>query len=229
MGNTDVYCFNPAVYLHHPNGSELEVYLHGANITSWRKPDGEDILFVRPDNSFDGLEPIKWVFAAAILIQPQSFRHCCTSRADIVVHGRKCMYRHGMPVCPAGAASRWCFRSTAAVCCPQMGCCGGCTGPLQPQVLSLACLLCAACLYPHSRHWTGKACCDLAKLLQWLQTCPILPLFHAAGVADPDIAADPAPSVALWTESDEFTMELWPHKFEAMYTVSESSRTFALF
>lgn len=48
-----------AVYLHHPNGSELEVYLHGANITSWRKPDGSEILFVRPDNVFDGLQPIK--------------------------------------------------------------------------------------------------------------------------------------------------------------------------
>lgn len=41
----------------------------------------------------------------------------------------------------------------------------------------------------------------------------------ATGVANPEVARDPAPSVALWTESDESTLELWPHKFEAMYTV----------
>jgi len=47
------------VFLHHPNGAELEVYLHGANITSWRKKDGTEVLFVRPDNTFDGVDPIQ--------------------------------------------------------------------------------------------------------------------------------------------------------------------------
>lgn len=120
----------PAVYLHHPNGAELEVYLHGANITSWRKPDGSDLLFVRPDNSFDGFEPIK---GGIPVVFPQ----------------------YGRGVLPTNGLLR-------------------------------------------RMHWS----------------------IAATGVADPDIAADPAPSVALWTESDEFTMEIWPHKFEAMYTVS---------
>ncbi len=42
----------------------------------------------------------------------------------------------------------------------------------------------------------------------------------ATGVADPDVATDLAPSVALFAESDETTLAVWPHKFEAMYTVS---------
>lgn len=62
----DALVFTFAVYLHHPNGSELEVYLHGANITSWRKPDGSDILFLQPENEFDGVEPIKCVHLASI-------------------------------------------------------------------------------------------------------------------------------------------------------------------
>lgn len=44
-----------------------------------------------------------------------------------------------------------------------------------------------------------------------------------SGVSDPEVAADPAPSIALFTESDEGTMEIWPHSFEAMYTVHLSS------
>ncbi len=39
------------------------------------------------------------------------------------------------------------------------------------------------------------------------------------GVSDPAFATDPAPSVALFTESDPSTLAIWPHKFEAMYTV----------
>lgn len=44
-----------------------------------------------------------------------------------------------------------------------------------------------------------------------------------AGVADPERARDPAPSVALWAEADSFTLGVWPHRFEAMYTVSPPS------
>jgi hypothetical protein len=39
------------------------------------------------------------------------------------------------------------------------------------------------------------------------------------GVSDPEVASDRAPSVALYTESDDATMEIWPHSYEAMYTV----------
>ncbi|KAL3160522.1 hypothetical protein ABBQ32_010826 [Trebouxia sp. C0010 RCD-2024] len=35
----------------------------------------------------------------------------------------------------------------------------------------------------------------------------------------PEFAEDPAPSVTLLAESDEATMEIWPHKFAALYTV----------
>ena len=44
--------------MRHPNGSELELYLHGANVVSWRKGDGTEILYLRPDNAFDGASPI---------------------------------------------------------------------------------------------------------------------------------------------------------------------------
>lgn len=36
----------------------------------------------------------------------------------------------------------------------------------------------------------------------------------------PDFAEDPAPSITLLAESDETTMEVWPHQFAAFYTVS---------
>lgn len=36
----------------------------------------------------------------------------------------------------------------------------------------------------------------------------------------PDFAEDPAPSVTLMAESDDTTLEIWPHKFTALYTVS---------
>lgn len=35
----------------------------------------------------------------------------------------------------------------------------------------------------------------------------------------PDWAEDAAPSVALWAEHTEETASIWPHRFEAMYTV----------
>jgi Aldose 1-epimerase len=74
-----------AVYLHHPNGSELEVYLHGANITSWRKPDGSDILFLQPDNEFDGVEPIKCV-PLRMISQPSA----CNGVATRIWHPPSC-------------------------------------------------------------------------------------------------------------------------------------------
>lgn len=56
----------PAVLMRHPNGSEAELYLHGANVVSWRKGDGTEILYLRPDNAFDGVSPILCAFQADI-------------------------------------------------------------------------------------------------------------------------------------------------------------------
>ena len=37
----------PLAHLTHPSGSSAVVYLHGANVTSWTKPSGEELLHVR--------------------------------------------------------------------------------------------------------------------------------------------------------------------------------------
>ena len=39
----------------------------------------------------------------------------------------------------------------------------------------------------------------------------------------PRWASDPAPSVALWAEHSPDTASLWPHRFEAMYSVRDSA------
>lgn len=41
-----------------PHGSEAEIYLFGACLTSWKIPNGKDLLFVRPDAVFNGQKPI---------------------------------------------------------------------------------------------------------------------------------------------------------------------------
>ncbi|CAL5222130.1 g4449 [Coccomyxa viridis] len=48
----------PAVLLWHPTGYTATVNMHGANVTSWRRPDGLDILHMRPDSPFNGTSPI---------------------------------------------------------------------------------------------------------------------------------------------------------------------------
>ncbi|KAL2901982.1 putative glucose-6-phosphate 1-epimerase [Bienertia sinuspersici] len=48
----------PKVVLTSPHGSEAEVYLFGGCVTSWKIPNGKDILFVRPDAVFNGQKPI---------------------------------------------------------------------------------------------------------------------------------------------------------------------------
>ncbi|XP_057542877.1 putative glucose-6-phosphate 1-epimerase [Amaranthus tricolor] len=48
----------PKVVLTSPHGSEAEVYLFGACLTSWRIPNGKDLLFVRPDAVLNGEKPI---------------------------------------------------------------------------------------------------------------------------------------------------------------------------
>lgn len=120
----------PAVLLRHPNGSEALVYLHGANVSSWTRPNGHELLYLRPGNPFDGVSPI----------------------------------RGGIPIA---------F--------PQVG-----RGALPTNG------------FLSSVHWS----------------------IADTGVSDEEVATDRAPSVALFTESDESTTQMWPHHFEAMYTIS---------
>lgn len=48
----------PKVSLTSAHGSEAEIYLFGGCITSWKVPNGRDLLFVRPDAVFNGKKPI---------------------------------------------------------------------------------------------------------------------------------------------------------------------------
>ncbi|KAL9271820.1 putative glucose-6-phosphate 1-epimerase [Drosera capensis] len=48
----------PKITLSTVHGSEADVYLFGACITSWKIPSGKDLLFVRPDAVFNGQKPI---------------------------------------------------------------------------------------------------------------------------------------------------------------------------
>ncbi|KAJ3688877.1 hypothetical protein LUZ61_018041 [Rhynchospora tenuis] len=48
----------PKITLKSPTGSEAEIYLFGACVTSWKVPNGKDLLFVRPDAVFNGKKPI---------------------------------------------------------------------------------------------------------------------------------------------------------------------------
>ncbi|KAG8056437.1 hypothetical protein GUJ93_ZPchr0002g25685 [Zizania palustris] len=48
----------PKIDIKSPHGSEAEIYLFGACVTSWKVPNGKDLLFVRPDAVFNGQKPI---------------------------------------------------------------------------------------------------------------------------------------------------------------------------
>ncbi|CAL8465383.1 g4919 [Coccomyxa elongata] len=48
----------PAALLYHPTGYTAVVNMHGANVVSWKRPDGSDILHLRPDSPMDGISPI---------------------------------------------------------------------------------------------------------------------------------------------------------------------------
>lgn len=41
--------------------SEAEIYLFGGCITSWKVPNGKDLLFVRPDAVFNKKKPIRFL------------------------------------------------------------------------------------------------------------------------------------------------------------------------
>jgi len=43
----------PLVRLQHPSGTEAEVYLHGAHVTSWKAATGEELLFVSRESHFE--------------------------------------------------------------------------------------------------------------------------------------------------------------------------------
>lgn len=49
----------PRVCVRHSSGAELEVYLWGATITSWRLSTGQDILFTSSEAVFDGKKAIR--------------------------------------------------------------------------------------------------------------------------------------------------------------------------
>ncbi|KAM7251517.1 hypothetical protein ACFE04_023400 [Oxalis oulophora] len=49
----------PKVVLTTSHGSEAEMYLFGACVTSWKIPSGKDLLFVRPDAVFNKKKPIR--------------------------------------------------------------------------------------------------------------------------------------------------------------------------
>jgi glucose-6-phosphate 1-epimerase len=44
--------------LTHANGSSAEVHLFGGQVTSFRLPSGDEVLFMRPDAKLDGSKPI---------------------------------------------------------------------------------------------------------------------------------------------------------------------------
>ncbi|KAH9620698.1 hypothetical protein KSS87_004081 [Heliosperma pusillum] len=48
----------PKLVITSPYGSEAEIYLFGACLTSWKTATGKDLLFVRPDAVFNGQKPI---------------------------------------------------------------------------------------------------------------------------------------------------------------------------
>ena len=39
--------------------SEVDIYLFGGCVTSWKVPNGKDLLFVRPDAVFNKKKPIR--------------------------------------------------------------------------------------------------------------------------------------------------------------------------
>ena len=48
----------PFASLTHENGSSAKVYVFGANCASWTQPSGDEVLFVRPDATWDETKPI---------------------------------------------------------------------------------------------------------------------------------------------------------------------------
>ncbi len=54
-GNGDL----PKVVLTHASGSSAEVYLHGAHVTSWKNPAGEELFFLSRESQWAAHKPIR--------------------------------------------------------------------------------------------------------------------------------------------------------------------------
>jgi hypothetical protein len=48
----------PVARLRHPQGSSVDICLHGGAITSWKRPDGSEMLQLDSSNKYDGKNPI---------------------------------------------------------------------------------------------------------------------------------------------------------------------------
>lgn len=48
----------PFVTLQHPSGAAAQICLHGAVVTSWKREDESEILYLNPSNKWDGIDPI---------------------------------------------------------------------------------------------------------------------------------------------------------------------------
>jgi len=55
----------PFITLSHPSGTKAQVCLHGANVTSWQRADGSEMLYMHPGVTFDGVAPIAGGIALA--------------------------------------------------------------------------------------------------------------------------------------------------------------------
>ena len=54
-----VACDCPQVRLTHPKGDAVEIYMQGANITSWKRRNGRELLHLRSYNPFDNSDSIQ--------------------------------------------------------------------------------------------------------------------------------------------------------------------------
>lgn len=48
----------PVARLRHPQGGSADICLHGGAITSWKRPDGSEMLQLDPSNKYNGEDPI---------------------------------------------------------------------------------------------------------------------------------------------------------------------------
>ena len=126
----------------------------------------------------------------------------------------------------AGAASLSAFPATGAARCRRTASCATSTGERAPTCLRLlpsAMQLLLICGTLRSANWQHrKAQCLYIALNSLFRSCCARYLRSIAETGRaPRLASDPAPSVALWAEHSPHTASLWPHRFEAMYTVRE--------
>jgi len=49
----------PKMDLTHPSGASMEIYLHGAHVTSWKNPRGEELFFLSRESHFAPGKPIR--------------------------------------------------------------------------------------------------------------------------------------------------------------------------